>query len=137
MRVLTWNLFHGRSQPPAGRELLTEFCHALARWEWDVAMLQEVPPWWPRLVARRLGAEGATALTSRNLGLCLRRAVAVRRPDLIKSNGGGCNAILSRGPAIVEHRTLRLRWLPERRVAQLVRLASGASGANYHGSARP
>src|SRR6476659_2255077 len=102
MRVLTWNLFHGRSQPAAGRELLPAFGDALAGWGWDVAMLQEVPPWWPRLLADRLGAQAATALTSRNFGLRLRRMVAVRRPDLIKSNGGGCNAILSRGHAIVE-----------------------------------
>src|SRR5690349_4482998 len=103
MRVLTWNLFHGRSQPPAGRELLAEFGDALASWEWDVAMLQEVPPWWPRQLANRLGADPAIALTSRNLGLRLRRMLAVRRPDLIKSNGGGCNAILSRGHAFAEH----------------------------------
>jgi endonuclease/exonuclease/phosphatase family metal-dependent hydrolase len=136
MRVLTWNLFHGRSQPPAGRDLLAEFGDALARWEWDVAMLQEVPPWWPRLLADRLGAGAVVALTSRNLGLRLRRMVAVRRPDLIKSNGGGCNAILSRREAVVEHRALRLRTWPERRVAQLARLAGGACVANYHGSAR-
>jgi endonuclease/exonuclease/phosphatase family metal-dependent hydrolase len=52
-RVLTWNVMHGRAQPSAGRDLRSEFTAALAGWEWDVALLQEVPPWWPA----RLGAE--------------------------------------------------------------------------------
>ena len=46
-RVLTWNLFHGRSVPGARRSLLDEFAARLAEWEWDVALLQEVAPWWP------------------------------------------------------------------------------------------
>jgi endonuclease/exonuclease/phosphatase family metal-dependent hydrolase len=54
----------------------------------------------------------------------------------MKSNGGGCNAILAREP-IREHRAVRLRLYPERRVAQLVRLGSGVCVANFHGSARP
>ena len=60
MRVLTWNLLHGRAVPPAGRDLFDEFADALAGWEWDVALLQEVPPWWPaELRGARLGAEAA------------------------------------------------------------------------------
>jgi endonuclease/exonuclease/phosphatase family metal-dependent hydrolase len=135
MRVLTWNLFHGRSVPSAGRELATEFAARLAAWEWDAALLQEVPPWWPDLLARAAGADHRTALTSRNPGLAVRRAVALRWPDLIKSNGGGCNAILAR-ETIVEHRTVRLRLWPERRVAQLARLSDGTCLVNFHGSAR-
>lgn len=119
MRVLTWNLFHGRAVPPAGRDLQPDFTALLASWEWDVALLQEVPPWWPPTLARACRAEHDTALTSRNAGLCLRRAIAVRAPDLIKANGGGANAILVRataGPiAAREHVQLR-RW-PERRIA--------------------
>ncbi len=46
LRVLTWNLMHGRSVPSARRDLLDEFGAALHGWEWDVALLQEVPPWW-------------------------------------------------------------------------------------------
>jgi hypothetical protein len=30
MKVLAWNLFHGRSQPPSGRDLLPEFGATLA-----------------------------------------------------------------------------------------------------------
>jgi endonuclease/exonuclease/phosphatase family metal-dependent hydrolase len=141
LQVLTWNLMHGRSVPPAGRGLLAEFAESLERWEWDVALLQEVPPWWPALLGSRLGAPWALVLTSRNLGLPLRRAVAVRAPDLIKSNGGGCNAVLVRGLRIEERRTLRLAVLPERRWLLAVRLGDGPGrGAwvgNLHLSGRP
>ena len=76
MRVLTWNLYHGRAVPPAGRDLLAEFAAALAGWDWDVALLQEVPPWWPPALARACDAQQRTALTSRN---ALLRAAPARR----------------------------------------------------------
>src|SRR5215470_4607245 len=114
VRVLTWNLFHGRSVPESRRSLRSEFTMAIAGWEWDVALLQEVPPWWPGPLAAACGAEERHVLTSRNFGRAVRRAIATRAPDLIKSNGGGCNAILARAP-ILEHRTHRLTWRPERR----------------------
>ncbi len=135
MRVLTWNLFHGRSLPPAGRALAAEFAVQLGGWEWDVALLQEVPPWWPLLLGRSAGAEQCAALTSRNTGLRLRRAFAERWPDLIKSNSGSCNAILARR-TIAEHHAVRLRIWPERRVAQLAKLRDGTYLVNFHGSAR-
>ena len=135
-RVLTWNLFHGRSVPETPHSLLPEFAALLASWEWDVALLQEVPPWWPQWLARELGAEQRSALTSRNSLPGLRQALAERRPELLKSNGGGCNAILSRVP-IADHSTLRLRSWPERRVAQLARLRDGTCVVNLHASTRP
>jgi endonuclease/exonuclease/phosphatase family metal-dependent hydrolase len=135
VRVLTWNLFHGRARPPAGRELLADFCGLLAGWSWDVALLQEVPPWWPPHLARACSAQQRTALTSRNSLLALRRALARRRPDLMKSNGGGANALLVRG-ALSSHRAVRLRVRPERRVAQLARLEGGVVIANFHASTR-
>ena len=131
IRVLTWNLYHGRAVPPAGRSLLREYAAALAGWDWDVALLQEVPPWWPPALARAADAEQRTALTSRNSLLFLRRAIAERWPDTIKSNGGGSNAILARTP-ITEHRSLRLRRWPERRVVHGVRLGDGTWAANLH-----
>jgi len=133
VRVLTWNLFHGRSVPETPRSLLSEFAATLAGWDWDVALLQEVPPWWPPALGRACGASARTALTSRNLLLGLRRAIADRRPDLIKSNGGGANAILVRGEGIAEHRRATLRRRPERRVVHGVRLAtSGLWVSNLH-----
>ncbi|MDP8968304.1 MAG: hypothetical protein M3N04_06880, partial [Actinomycetota bacterium] len=81
MRVLTWNLYHGRAVPPAGRDLQDEYAAALAGWNWDVALLQEVPPWWPPVLARACEADERTALTSRNALPALRRAIAQRAPD--------------------------------------------------------
>jgi endonuclease/exonuclease/phosphatase family metal-dependent hydrolase len=133
--ILTWNLFHGRAVPAAGRDLAEQYAAMIAAWEWEVALLQEVPPWWPPSLAHAAGANQCTALTSRNAGLALRRALAERWPDLMKSNGGGSNAILAR-QAIVEHHTLRLRNRPERRVAQLARLGDGTYVVNFHASAR-
>jgi endonuclease/exonuclease/phosphatase family metal-dependent hydrolase len=135
VRILTWNLFHGRSVPGAGRDLFEQFAALLAGSSWDVALLQEVPPWWPEPLAAAAGAESRRALTSRNLGLPVRRLLARRRPDAIKSNGGGSNALLARVP-IAEHRPVMLRRRPERRVAQLARLADGTVVANFHASTR-
>jgi endonuclease/exonuclease/phosphatase family metal-dependent hydrolase len=136
LRVLTWNLFHGRSVPPAGGALLPQFAARLAEWDWDVALLQEVPPWWPVPLAEAAGALQRTALTSRNGALPLRRAIAERWPDAIRSNGGGANAVLSR-IGIDESRQLTLRRVPERRVAQLVSVGNGICVANFHASTRP
>jgi endonuclease/exonuclease/phosphatase (EEP) superfamily protein YafD len=143
LRVLTWNLMHGRSvgdrgadgRGRFGRDLLGEFGDALASWEWDVALLQEVPPWWPAKLAQRLDAEYRMVLTSRNALPAARRAIALRWPDLIKSNGGGANAILAGRDRIVGDRAQRLcRW-PERRWVHGVQLASGVWVANLHATA--
>lgn len=134
LRVLTWNLFHGRSLPPAGRSLHDEFAAALAAWEWDVALLQEVPPWWPASLAWRARAQERSAPTSRNWLPPVQRKLAERFPDLMKSWGGGANAILSRR-GIDAHRVLALRRWPERRVAHAVRMADGTWAANLHATA--
>ena len=125
---------HGRAVPPAGRELSAEFAEALAGWEWDVALLQEVPPWWGSVLGRLLGVGNWTVLTSRNSLLPLRRAVARRWPDVIKSNGGGANVVLVRGFGVVEHRWRRLALWPERRWVQAVRLDEGVWVGNVHTS---
>jgi endonuclease/exonuclease/phosphatase family metal-dependent hydrolase len=130
---LTWNLYHGRSPSPAGRSLLDEFAAALAGWEWDVALLQEVPPWWPPSLAAATGAGQRSVLTARNGLLKLRRAISSRNPDILKANGGGANTILVRGP-ILEHRTTLLTRLPERRMAHGVRLDDGGWIVNVHAS---
>jgi endonuclease/exonuclease/phosphatase family metal-dependent hydrolase len=134
LRVLTWNLLHGRSVPPAGRDLLDEFAAALAGWEWDVALLQEVPPWWPAALGARVDASYRLVLTSRNALLPVRRVAAVRWPDLIKSNGGGANAILVRGDTVASHGWRRLSVWPERRWVHAVALRdAGVWVANLHG----
>lgn len=132
LRVLTWNLFHGRALPPRDRDLIDDFSERLRTWEWDVALLQEVPPWWPPLLATACDAQQATALTSRNQLLPLRRAVARRRPELIKSGGGGANAILLRRGTVTAHARRRLALWPERRVVHAVRDGRGRWFANLH-----
>jgi endonuclease/exonuclease/phosphatase family metal-dependent hydrolase len=135
MLVLSWNLFHGRAVPEKPRPLLADFAAQLAVWQWDVALLQEVPPWWPPALGRTCGASARTALTSRNWLLPVTRWGAERRPDLIKSWGGGANAILVRGDAVLEHRALTLRHWPERRVVHGVLLERGWWVCNLHAQA--
>ena len=117
MRVLTWNLFHGRAVPAAGRDLLRRVRGRARR----LGLGRRAAAGGPAVVAARARRARATrsartALTSRNALLPLRRPLAERWPDVIKSNGGGANAILVRGAAIAEHRRRVLRRWPERRV---------------------
>src|SRR3954447_19756747 len=159
LRLLTWNLFHGRDHPPderlftwrsrllrvsergeryvqVNRPLRAEFARVLDAIEWDVALLQEAPPrWtWP------LDAQRASVLTSRNSLAPLRALAARITPDLIASNEGGSNQLLVRPPwrlGEVESRVLAER--PERRVMMLARVESGdgrrpVAVANLHGS---
>jgi endonuclease/exonuclease/phosphatase family metal-dependent hydrolase len=130
--VLTWNLFHGRAVPEERHSLLADFTSRLASWEWDVALLQEVPPWWPPRLGAACAASARTALTSRNWLLPVTRPIAEHRPDLIKSWGGGSNAILVRGERVIDHRVRTLRRWPERRVVQAVLLERGWWVANLH-----
>ncbi|HMS61925.1 MAG TPA: endonuclease/exonuclease/phosphatase family protein [Solirubrobacteraceae bacterium] len=136
LRILTWNLFHGRGVPDVAGPLGGAFAATLAAWEWDVALLQEVPPWWPPRLARACGARAFTAPTSRGQALPAARVLAARRPDIVKSWGGGANAILLRGGrGATVHARLRVRLTPERRVLQAVRRDDGVWLANIHASA--
>lgn len=132
LRVVTWNLFHGRSLPPRNRDMMDLFAERLRTWEWDVALLQEAPPWWGARLAAACDADQRTALTSRNQLLPLRRAIAQRWPEAIKSGGGGANAILVRGARIEAHARRRLCLWPERRVVHAVRDDRGRWFANLH-----
>jgi len=163
LRALTWNLFHGRDHPPnraldgwrsrllrtterdathaqVNRELTPEFAQVLAAAPWDVALLQESPPRWARLLARATGAEAHLVLTSRNRFGGLRARLARFNPDLIASNEGGSNLTLVRG-RILERRELELTPgpRPERRAMAFTRVVVGAATevcvANLHASA--
>jgi endonuclease/exonuclease/phosphatase family metal-dependent hydrolase len=102
-----------------------------------VALLQEVPPWWPPMLGAASGADSRIALTSRNCCLPLRRAIAARNPDLLAAAGGGCNAILVRGLRIVEHRERELTRRPERRMMHGVALERAGWIVNLHASTHP
>jgi endonuclease/exonuclease/phosphatase family metal-dependent hydrolase len=164
MRVLSWNLYHGRDFPPdpalftlrsrllkrterndthaqVNRPLLAEFARVLGGLEWDVALLQEAPPRWFGELRRRTGATGERVLTSRNLLPPLQGLLADWNPDLIASWEGGSNQILVREPGrIAEHRTLTLTRRPERRTMHWVRVEPAGGGAavgvaNLHATA--
>jgi endonuclease/exonuclease/phosphatase family metal-dependent hydrolase len=163
MRVLSWNLYHGRDFPPdeglftlrsrllrvternathvqVNRVLRDEFAGWLAAREWDVALLQEAPPLWLRELGRRTRASGVRVLTSRNVLPPLQRLAANANPDLIASWEGGSNQVLVRHPGrVAEHRHLVLARRPERRTMVWVRAELPGAGAvcfaNLHASA--
>jgi endonuclease/exonuclease/phosphatase family metal-dependent hydrolase len=163
MRVLSWNLYHGRDFPPdpalftlrsrllriterdethiqVNRLLRDEFTGWVADHAWDVAMLQETPPLWFHALGRGARSNGVRALTSRNVVPPLQRLAANLNPDLIASWEGGSNQLFVRAPGrILEHRKLTLARRPERRrmVWARIRLAGGETVcfANLHASA--
>ena len=113
LRVLTWNLFHGRAVPEsAALAAAPSSPRAIAGWEWDVALLQEVPPWWPPALGRAAGASARMALTSRNALLPhpARGRRAAPGPHEVRTAAAAtrssCAARRSR-----EHRVQRLRAL--------------------------
>lgn len=112
----------------------------LASREWQLALLQEVPPRWQSDLAGGAEASSAVALTSRNSFGRLRAAVAELTPDLIASNEGGSNQLLVRPPGrILEVRRLTLTERPERRrmLWALVGMPDGRrlAVANLHATA--
>jgi endonuclease/exonuclease/phosphatase family metal-dependent hydrolase len=162
MRVLSWNLYHGRDFPPdtalftlrsrllgvterdethvqVNRPLRDEFATWIATREWDVALLQEAPPLWFRELALRSRANGRRVLTSRNLIPPVQRLLANLNPDLIASWEGGSNQLLVRAPGqVLEHRTMTLARGPERRRMLWARVTlAGATVCigNLHASA--
>ncbi len=162
MRVLTWNLYHGRDFPPdpalftlrsrllrtpvrgathvqVNRPLFEEFARLIDGLEWDVALLQEAPPRWFAELARRTRSSGVRVLTSRNWCPPVQGRLADFNPDLIASSEGGSNQIMVRLPGrVVEHRRLALALRPERRRMHWVRLElpdGPLCVANLHASA--
>jgi endonuclease/exonuclease/phosphatase family metal-dependent hydrolase len=164
LRALTWNLFHGRDDPPdpalatwrsrllriserddthiqVNRDLFDEFAYVIDTAAWDVALLQECPPRWTAALASYTGTEAHAVQTSRNSLAPLRTLLARLSPDLIASNEGGSNLTLVRGE-VHERRELELTPgpRPERRVMAFTRAAPAALGkeicvANLHASA--
>src|SRR5215216_6535461 len=145
--AITWNLFHGRDFPPdpslftwrswllgieernathvqVNRDLFSEFAGVLAEAEWDVALLQELPPRWAYRLADTCSADMQLTLTSRNWLRSIRRPIAQRLPDLMGAWEGGANAILARGAlrSRLGSKDVILRGPPERRIVTFARL---------------
>jgi endonuclease/exonuclease/phosphatase family metal-dependent hydrolase len=144
LRLLTWNLKHGRDDPPeegleplrskiplatvrgkryaqVNRSLKREFLDVVHGLDWDVALLQEAPPRWHG----SFDAQGACALTDRNSFAPLRGLLQWLSPDLIASNEGGSNQLLVRAPwRLGEKREHVVAIEPERRVMMMGWLAA-------------
>lgn len=160
LRLLSWNLFHGRDAPPGefgrdpawllggrprqqgehvlvNRSLSSEFGAVLDAIEWDVALLQEVPPRWIEPLARATGSEARFVPTSRNWMSPVTGPIWSLRPHLVGSWEGGGNMILirnGRGLSVAGSGHRLLTRTPERRVVQLVRLGDGTDLYNLHAS---
>jgi len=160
IRVLTWNIFHGRDGPPdkalyttwaewtrktetnkthaqVNRDLWRDYTDMLCAAEWDIAILQECPPRWEPGFSRECAADSFRALTSRNWLERLSWAIARHWPDLIGSSEGGSNLILARGDAgkIIDRRELTVRRRrPERRTVAFAKLECGLCVSNIHAS---
>ena len=163
IRLLTWNIFHGRDGPPdkalykwwaewtrttirnethvqVNRDLWREFTDMLCAARWDAALLQECPPRWQPGFSRECGADSFRSLTSRNWLERISWAIARRWPDMIGSGEGGSNLILARGNAggITETREMVLEPdTPERRTMAFARLGSGLCVTSLHASTSP
>ncbi len=163
LRVLTWNLFHGRDFPPGpgvrtgrklsrrternsthvqvNRDLARQFTEVLCSARWDVALLQECPPRWCAPLATACRGVAQRSLTSRNWCRPVQSFLARRNPDLVGSWEGGSNLTLARGPAddakLLDQRDLVLRRRPERRTMAYAELGSGVCVANLHASTIP
>ena len=152
MRVLSWNLYHGRDFPPdpalftwrsrllktaernathvqVNRPLLREFANVLDGFHWDVALLREAPPRWFHELCTRTRSHGALVRTSRNWCPPLQRLLAEWNPDLVASFEGGSNQILVRAPGrILDRRARTLTHHPEQRRMQWTRIELRGAG---------
>jgi endonuclease/exonuclease/phosphatase family metal-dependent hydrolase len=154
VRVLTWNVYHGRDRPPepvlytwrsrflkrrelgathvqVNRALLSEFAATVAGASWSVCLLQELPPGWAPELAGRSAAEGHLVLTSRNQLSWLRQRLGRWNPDLLGSWEGGSNLVLARPPwRIAERASALLNPLPRRGLRERRRMVLVALAAN-------
>ncbi|HLI58057.1 MAG TPA: endonuclease/exonuclease/phosphatase family protein [Solirubrobacteraceae bacterium] len=141
LRVLTWNVAAVRAYPPPARGVLgaggdpgAELAAALDGWAWDVALLQEVPPWWPERICAALHCEARWATARRVPLLRMRRAFPGRAAGAVVGGGG---AILARSDRIIGEHSLLLGRRPERRLVHGVALACGVWVSNLHASGGP
>ena len=117
LRVITWNLFHGRDGLPGlgatrrstwrrtpeddgvhlhlNRKLTDQMAERLAAWAPDVCALQEVPTAGIARIAQITGMRAVWTTTGPLIGpASLRDALAARNPDLWRTHEGNANLIL-------------------------------------------
>lgn len=134
LRVVTWNLFHGRDGLPGlgatrrstwrgmpeddgvhlhvNRKLTGLMARRIAAWAPDVAALQEVPTAGVRQIVAATGMRALWTTTGPLIGpRRLRDALAARNPDLWRTHEGNANVLLVRPDLRVEEggaRSVRL-----------------------------
>ena len=137
MKVLTWNLFHGRAKPRGGPRPLRR----VRGRHRGLAVGRRAAPGGPALVAApagralaRVDADGADVAAT-SCSAAARRGAAVAGPDQL----GGRR--VQRDPrarrAVAEHRRVLLRRRPEKRWMHAVRLDDGTWVANLHAEKQP
>jgi endonuclease/exonuclease/phosphatase family metal-dependent hydrolase len=143
LRVLSWNIFHGRDAPPdpslftlrsrlvrkpedngiflqLNRPLREEFAATIGQAGWSLCLLQEAPPSWSAALAQRSGACTCRVMTSRNQLQGLTSRLARWNPDLIASWEGGSNLTLVRPPWQIVDRGCRSLLLNPLRQRHLI-----------------
>ncbi len=136
IRVITWNLFHGRDGLPGlgatrrstlrripeddgvhmhlNRKLTDLMAERLAAWAPDVCALQEVPTAAIATIARITGMRAVWTTTGPLIGPArLRDALAARNPDLWRTHEGNANVLLA-GPrmSLIEETRRSVRLNP-------------------------
>jgi endonuclease/exonuclease/phosphatase family metal-dependent hydrolase len=150
--VRSWNVFHGRTDPPGRRAYLEQAIELATRDDPDVLCLQELPQWSLERLEEWTGMGVSSARTRHRLGSLGRRPTEIHHGRFRSSLTGQANAVLvARRHAVADHRTLVLNgrlfaarearrldlgvrvvlaWTNERRVAQALRITT-ASGSPF------
>jgi endonuclease/exonuclease/phosphatase family metal-dependent hydrolase len=156
IRVLTWNLFHGRDGLPGlgpdlgsvlcgrpvddgvhmhlNRKLTHLMAARIAAWAPDLCALQEVPTAAVRPIAARTGMRPLWTTTGPLIGPTrLRDALAERNPDLWRSHEGNANVLLV-GPrlAVVPGSETAVRLNPLGAILRAARAGALSAGELVH-----
>jgi hypothetical protein len=124
LRVLSWNLGPGGAR-------WQDLAAALAGWEWDVALLRDLPARWPVAVATALDAE--FRCPSPGGAGWMRRLLGSRPAALLSPAGAGeTDAILARYDRIVAEWPVAGQRGPETTI-NAARLACGVWVGNVQG----
>ena len=151
MLVRSWNVFHGRTDPPGRRAYLEQAIELATRDDPDVLCLQELPQWSLERLEEWTGMGVSSARTRHRLGSLGRRPTDIHHGRFRSSLTGQANAVLvARRHAVADHRTLVLNgrlfaarearrlglgvrvvlaWTSERRVAQALRITTGSGSS--------
>jgi endonuclease/exonuclease/phosphatase family metal-dependent hydrolase len=142
--VRSWNVFHGRTQPPGRRAYLEEMIRLASADEPDVLCLQEVPVWAVSKLAKWSGMAAYAVRTRRGLDAPGRWLTDLHHGLFRSALTGQANAVLvGRALDVLDRKQLvlndrrfrreqarrlglglrmRLAWARERRVCQAVRI---------------